>query len=338
MTTVLSRISEEQVYKIDEPRPANAPINQYRIPTYLLEFFIALNVLGIKVNLPDNKKNSIVNMYLIINPTSLLSVGRNAKNEFLGKPIVQGKHALEILSKLGVASSGSFLMSLVYNMLEEQNIYLGMDVELGKGLVVPMFANFDSRDLGATVTALPLKEFSLWDRIYRDPSRYSHTAHYVLPISNVHMSHEKRIKGNNSFCDTNGIIFLEKTIEDICYDSNSDSAEYRNGSKSVREFEVSIPVYANAVKSDLKHYVHGKVYLNRASKFGTLTLTIPDVTDKLVMRSNTFKEVCVMCHEVVSRVRNDVRIADEVTGSTILDSISGGTRFVTATFPIDGWG
>ena len=338
MTTILNRMAEEQVYKVDEARPANAPINQYRIPTYLLEFFISLYVLGIKVNLPDNKKNSIVEIYFIINPTSLLSVGRNAKNEFLGKTITKSKLALELLSSLGIASSGSFLMSIVYRMLEEQNIYLGMDVKLEDGSVVPMFANFNSRDFGATVTALPLEEFSLWDRINRDPSRYSHTAHYVLSVSTVHKSHEKRINGDNRFCDANGIIFLEKTIEDIRYDVNSDSAEYRNGSKSVREFAVSIPAYANAVKSDLKHYVHGTVYLNRASKFGLLSLTIPDTTDKLVMRSDTFKEVCVMCHEVVSRTRNEVRIADEMTGSTILDSMSGGARFVTAAFPIDGWG
>lgn len=79
-----------------------------------------------------------------------------------------------------------------------------------------------------------------------------------------------------------------------------------------------------------------KVYLNRASKFGTLSVIVnnPDVV--VVLNRNFVLENCVAITEISNDAENTVRVVDKVKFSDT-ESKFGSSRVVTVTFPIDGW-
>lgn len=291
--TILKKISAYHAKDVDKLRPICAEAGQYYIPSYVLE--TALNLLkGINIELPVGAK-AIVARYLILDQTHIIGMGRTTQYSYRGKIGNNAKEALDFLEELHQPASKSFITAYVMNAFQEGFFALGVDVEQWDeaGNIDSMLVKLNTKSFEGSHTLSDISRNRSIQNVQLDLKRRVHASPIVILDKQIETCLSTRYTCNGK--DTGQFVYLKDVVDRIQYDNQLDASEYRDGSKSVREFDIQIPTHGLANKEVMLDKLDAKVYLNRASRFGVLSVKVPNpelvcVTSKLyfgLMRNRT---------------------------------------------------
>lgn len=343
--TILGRIADYHKDNLNLLRPLNGDPWLYAIPTAFLE--LASNLFqGLTVNMPTGS-NKIVDRYIVFDPQIIIGLDRSTPYSFTH--FVEGGKELSLgrLNRLHTASSKSFIEQFMMQALGDRRIQIAVDVSMydEHGTIESLMLDINTHSFEMGCNTFSVSKCKSIDRVRSDFKRMAHASPIVINVLTVQRLLHDRL---NCMRDIGSpkLLYIEKVVADIQHTSNADSAEYVYGSKSVREFDIKVPIVSYMPETAetkllgtglrLVGLAPAKVYLNRASKFGTLAITVynPDVV--VVLNRNFVLENCVSVTEISDDAEIAVRVMDKVKFNDT-ESKFVSNRVITVTFPIDGW-
>lgn len=330
--TILSKIASYHSSNVNNLRPLGAEAGQYHIPSYVME--TALNLFkGINIELPVGSKE-IVARYLILNPTHLIGMGRTTQYAYHGTIGSTPKEALDFLEDLHKSKSKSFLTDYVMKAFQDGFFSLAVDVEQWDeaGNVDSMLVNLNTKGFEGSHTLMDISRNRDIQNVQFDFKRRVHASPIVVLDKQLETCLSTRYSCKDK--DTGQFVYLKNVVDRIQYDNQVDASEYRDGTKSVREFDIKIPTHGLAYKEKTLDILDGKVYLNRASKFGVLSVQVPNPKLSCILPQTITLDTCVTVLEL-DGTKQELRILDGNTRG--IDAVYDGHRIITMTFQIDGW-
>ena len=341
--TIFKRLADYHLGKLSTLRPINADPGSYLVPTAFLELAHNLFVGASDIKLPVHCKE-IVEKYIVIDTAQLISLDSCSAYSYDGGVDETQKGSLERLERLHNSKSNAFIQERFADLLKSGAIYMAIDAEEWNEAgdpIVPFIVDLNLKGFELQHGTLDIDHKATLTRLKgADFKRMSHASPMVISATKVCELLAERY--SFAWVESDSFVPLEKVIRAVYRDSQRDSAEYRDGCKAIREFDIQAPIFSfedpkdgSAADMILSGSCAGKVYLNRAGKFATVTINCNDPATRIGLNPNTLLDACVSVTEISHDGDISVRTLskENVNASAVFD----GCRVITATFAIDGW-